>query len=106
MLQRYLLCAQDNTYKGSTSRASFLGQHTIHPVPSQVKKGEENPELHQIISKTMCIYTGRVIGRRWEGTVECLWKLDPEITSYECEGVGLQVCLSVILTPVQVSWAS
>lgn len=49
--------------------------------------------------KAMCIYVGKV-------TAESLGKLDPEFTRFECEGVSLQVHLSVTLTPVQVSWAS
>ena len=53
----------------------------------------------------MCIYTESVAGGG-KGLVECLWKLDPEITRYECEGLSLRVHLSVMLTPVQVSWAS
>ena len=49
-----------NTYKDSTCKASFQVSILFiqYPVSSQVKKGKENPELHQTISKTMCIYRG------------------------------------------------
>ncbi|XP_061227422.1 dynamin-like 120 kDa protein, mitochondrial isoform X7 [Neopsephotus bourkii] len=53
--------------------AEDLSQHTT-PIPCflTVKKGKENPKLHQMISKIMCIYAGRVIGRRWERTCRVL----------------------------------